>query len=148
MLNSLCITNFAIVEQLELDFKQGMTALTGETGAGKSILIDALMLALGERADTAVIRPKATQCDISACFSTAKNPAANAWLHQHDLTSRTNELIVRRVIVHEGRSKSYINGQPFPSQKVKELGELLLDIHGQHQHWITLRNTMNCCRRY
>jgi DNA repair protein RecN (Recombination protein N) len=134
MLTALRIENFAIVKQLELDFANGMTAFTGETGAGKSIMIDALMLALGGRADASVIRTGELKCDISAAFNldVAAEPAL--WLRDHDIDCDNGEIILRRVLYSEGRSKSYINGQPFPLQKVKELSEMLVHIHGQHQH--------------
>ena len=134
MLTSLRIENFAIVSQLELDFAPGMTAFTGETGAGKSIMIDALMLALGGRADASVIRVGAEKCEIHACFSFDANSQPADWLKAHDALNDEGEIILRRVLYPEGRSKSYINGQPFPLQKVKELSETLVDIHGQHQH--------------
>ncbi|AHE68303.1 DNA repair protein RecN [Legionella oakridgensis] len=140
MLTSLRIENFAIVSQLELDFSQGMTAFTGETGAGKSIMIDALMLALGERADASVIRPGAEKCDINACFHYDENSLPAHWLHAHDATAEDGVLYLRRIIYAEGRSKSYINGQPFPLQKLKELSGLLVDIHGQHQHQSLLQH--------
>jgi DNA repair protein RecN (Recombination protein N) len=111
-----------------------MTAFTGETGAGKSIMIDALMLALGGRADASVIRPGEEQCDITARFSFDKASEPALWLAEHDIPYEDNELYLRRIIHAEGRSKSYINGQPFPLQKVKELSERLVHIHGQHQH--------------
>src|SRR3990167_9575503 len=105
MLNSLYIENFAIVSNLELDFSDQMTAFTGETGAGKSIMIDALMLAMGERADASVIRGHQDKCDIAAEFSLdAETPAAE-WLRQHDVEVDTS-IILRRVISSEGRSKS------------------------------------------
>ncbi|WP_133127607.1 DNA repair protein RecN [Legionella nagasakiensis] len=141
MLTSLRIENFAIVSQLELDFSQGMTAFTGETGAGKSIMIDALMLALGERADASVIRPGAEKCDINACFHYDENSPPEHWLHEHDVATEDGLLYLRRIIYAEGRSKSYINGQPFPLQKVKELSGLLVDVHGQHQHQSLLQHT-------
>ncbi len=134
MLTTLCIEHFAIVKHLELDFTQGMTAFTGETGAGKSIMIDALMLALGGRADSSVIRPGEQQCDITAGFTFDSQSEPALWLTEHDIPCEDNELYLRRVIHIEGRSKSYINGQPFPLQKVKELSEKLVHIHGQHQH--------------
>ena len=134
MLISLCIENFAIVARLDLDFNSGMTAFTGETGAGKSIMIDALMLALGGRADASVIRPGADKCEIHAHFTFDKNAEPAHWLEQHDLLLDTHDVWLRRVIYIEGRSKSYINGQPLPLQTVKEFAELLVDIHGQHQH--------------
>lgn len=134
MLTTLYIQNFAIVKELNLDFDQGMTAFTGETGAGKSIMIDALMLALGGRAETSVVRAGAEKCDITAHFTYASGTAPDIWLLDHDIPCEESELIVRRVIYAEGRSKSWINGHPFPLQKVRELGELLVHIHGQHQH--------------
>lgn len=134
MLTTLCIEQFAIVQQLELDFTQGMTAFTGETGAGKSIMIDALMLALGERADASVIRPGQEKCDITAGFYVHQDSEPAHWLTEHDIPCDDGEIYLRRVIYAEGRSKSYINGQPFPLQKIKELSEKLVHIHGQHQH--------------
>nr|MBA2651182.1 AAA family ATPase [Tatlockia sp.] len=134
MLTNLRIENFTIVKLLDLDFANGMTAFTGETGAGKSIMIDALMLALGGRADASVIRSNEGKCDISACFHFDANSDPGLWLLQQDIQCEDGEIILRRVLYAEGRSKSYINGQPFPLQKVKELSELLVHIHGQHQH--------------
>jgi len=141
MLTSLRIENFAIVSQLELDFKKGMTAFTGETGAGKSIMIDALMLALGGRADASVIRGHAEKCDITACFHVDEDSPPARWLQEQDVMEDNNDVILRRIIFAEGRSKSYINGQPFPLQKIKELSEMLVDIHGQHQHQALLHPT-------
>lgn len=134
MLTTLRIEHFAIVKQLELDFSQGMTAFTGETGAGKSIMIDALMLAMGGRGDASVIRPGQEKCDITAgyIFDSSSEPAQ--WLIEHDIPCDEGEIFLRRIINAEGRSKSYINGQPFPLQKVKELSDKLVHIHGQHQH--------------
>lgn len=134
MLTTLCIEQFAIVKQLELDFTQGMTAFTGETGAGKSIMIDALMLALGGRGDASVIRPGQEKCDITAGFTFDKSSEPAHWLAEHDISCDDGEIYLRRIIYAEGRSKSYINGQPFPLQKIKELSEKLVHIHGQHQH--------------
>lgn len=139
MLTSLRIENFAIVSLLELDFNNGMNAFTGETGAGKSIMIDALMLVLGERADALVVRKDTDKCDISAQFQIDEASAPALWLTAHDI-SHDNEIFLRRVITKEGRSKSYINGQPFPLQKVKELSEMLVHIHGQHQHQTLLHH--------
>src|SRR3989338_4939988 len=139
MLTTLRIENFAIVKELELDFTAGMTAFTGETGAGKSIMIDALMLALGGRADATVVRLGEEKCDISASFHIREDEAPKQWLHDHDL-SVEDEIVLRRIIYAEGRSKSTINGQPFPLQKVKELSEMLVHIHGQHQHQTLLQH--------
>ncbi|KTD51895.1 DNA repair protein recN [Legionella quinlivanii] len=133
MLTTLRIENFAIVQLLELDFARGMTAFTGETGAGKSIMIDALMLALGERADSSVVRPGAERCDITAVFDCSGSKDTELWLKAHEIDS-DGELVLRRLLYAEGRSKSYINGNQFPLQKIKELSEMLVHIHGQHQH--------------
>ncbi|QRN02631.1 DNA repair protein RecN [Legionella sp. MW5194] len=140
MLTSLRIENFAIVKQLDLDFSQGMTAFTGETGAGKSIMIDALMLALGGRGDASTLRTGEDKCDISATFHIDKTSEPAKWLEEHDIDCEAGEIILRRVIYAEGRSKSYINGQPFPLQKVKEFSEMLVHIHGQHQHQTLLHH--------
>lgn len=140
MLTSLRIENFAIVKQLDLDFSQGMTAFTGETGAGKSIMIDALMLALGGRGDASTLRTGEDKCDISATFHIDKTSEPAKWLEEHDIDCEAGEIILRRIIYAEGRSKSYINGQPFPLQKVKEFSEMLVHIHGQHQHQTLLHH--------
>lgn len=137
MLVSLSIQQLAIVEQLELDFSQGMTVITGETGAGKSILLQALGLALGDRADVDTIRHGAERAEVTAVFDLAALPAARAWLEAHDLPS--TECILRRSLLNSGRSRAWINGQPCPVQHLKELGGILLDIHGQHAHQSLLR---------
>jgi DNA repair protein RecN (Recombination protein N) len=141
MLTALHIENFVIVKQLSLDFFSGMTAFTGETGAGKSIMIDALMLALGARADTSVIRAGEEKCDINAFFYFSANSAPLQWLLAQDIPCSNGEIVLRRVIYAEGRSKSYINDQPFPLQKVKELSEMLVRIHGQHQQQTLMQHT-------
>jgi len=135
MLRSLLIENLVLVTRLELDLSEGMTAFTGETGAGKSIMIDALMLAMGGRTDASVVRAGEDKCSVSALFTFEPNSEPALWLEEHDLLEHDmDEIWLRRVIHTEGRSKSYINGQPLPLNKVKALSELLLDIHGQHQH--------------
>ena len=135
MLRSLVIRHFAIVKHLEIDFQEGMTAFTGETGAGKSIMIDALMLAMGGRTDASIVRTGEKKCTVSAVFNFEPDAEPAAWLKAHDLYDDTpDEVYLTRVITAEGRSKAYINGQLFPLQKVKSFCELLLDIHGQHQH--------------
>ncbi|OCH97691.1 DNA repair protein RecN [Legionella jamestowniensis] len=140
MLVTLRIENFAIVKKLELDLSAGMTAFTGETGAGKSIMIDALMLALGERADASVIRAGEEKCDITASFHIEQDSLPAQWLIDNDLQTEDGTVILRRVLYSEGRSKSYINGHPFPLQRVKELSEMLVHIHGQHQHQTLLQH--------
>ena len=138
MLLQLTVTNYAIAEKLELQFDQGMTALTGETGAGKSIVLDALSLTLGGRADAGAVRAGAKRADITAVFDIRNNPEAHQWLEEHDLDG-DDECLLRRVIGRDGRSRSYINGLPCPLQDLKQLGGLLMDIHSQHQHQSLLR---------
>ncbi|ACJ28133.1 DNA repair protein RecN [Shewanella piezotolerans WP3] len=139
MLCQLSINNFAIVRFLELDFKAGMTSITGETGAGKSIAIDALGLCLGNRADANTIRPDATKAEVSARFSLSDIPLAKRWLEDHDL-ELDNECILRRTINSDGRSRAYINGNPVPLAQIKSLGQLLIGIHGQHAHHAMLKS--------
>jgi DNA repair protein RecN (Recombination protein N) len=138
MLTQLRIRDFAIVEELELELAAGMTAITGETGAGKSILVDAISLLLGDRADSDVIRHGAERADLSALFDLDDLPAARAWLAERDL-DRDGECQLRRVVARAGRSRGYINGVPQPTQALRELGEQLVDIHGQHEHQSLLR---------
>ncbi|MGH1460681.1 MAG: DNA repair protein RecN [Neptuniibacter sp.] len=133
MLNQLTIRDFAIVEHLELELSQGMTAVSGETGAGKSIMLDALGLTLGDRAESGAVRHGAVKADISANFTLESIPEAANWLTENDLDN-DGECILRRVITQEGRSRCYINGRPSPAAMVKELGQHLIAIHGQHEH--------------
>ncbi|RCU48767.1 DNA repair protein RecN [Corallincola luteus] len=140
MLQQLTINNFAIVSHTDVELKSGMTTITGETGAGKSIAIDALGLCLGDRADASAVRPGAKKSDISARFGLTKNAAVHEWLEQHDLDADDNECIIRRVISAEGRSRSYINGQPVPLQQLKQLAPMLVSIHGQHAHQTLLKS--------
>jgi DNA repair protein RecN (Recombination protein N) len=138
MLLSLAIRNFVIVESLELDFAPGFTVLTGETGAGKSILIDALLLALGERGDADVVREGAARAEVSAEFRAGA--AVVAWLQAQDVDGADeSSVLVRRTIDSGGRSKSWINGSPVTLAQLRELGELLLDVHGQHAHQSLLK---------
>jgi DNA repair protein RecN (Recombination protein N) len=137
MLRALLIRDFVIVEQAEINFENGFTVFSGETGAGKSILIDALTLALGERADTSVFREGANKAEISAVFSVP--PELIPWLVEHDLESQ-DELVLRRVVDAQGRSRAYINGSSVNLSTLKEIGERLVDIHGQHAHQSLLRN--------
>ncbi|MGL5392626.1 MAG: DNA repair protein RecN [Shewanella sp.] len=138
MLCQLSINNFAIVRFLELDFRPGMTSITGETGAGKSIAIDALGLCLGNRADASSIRPGASKTEVSARFSLTDIPLAKRWLEDNDL-DLDDECILRRTISHDGRSRAYINGNPVPLIQLKLLGQLLVGIHGQHAHHAMLK---------
>jgi len=138
MLNHIHIKNFAIVEQLELDFESGLSVLTGETGADKSILLDALGLALGDRADASIIRNGCDRAEISVIFDVEQCLSAKTWLQEHELDD-DNQCIIRRTINRDKPSKAYINGQPSPIQSIKQLGEMLVDLHGQHEHQSLLR---------
>jgi DNA repair protein RecN (Recombination protein N) len=138
MLKHLHIRNFALVESLELDFEAGMSVLSGETGAGKSILLDALGLTLGDRADSAVVRHGEERAEISASFDIRDLSQVRAWLAEREL-EMDDECILRRTVSADGRSRAYINGQPAPVQSIRELGEQLVDIHGQHAHQSLLK---------
>lgn len=138
MLRHLTIRDFVIVDRLELEFDTGFGALTGETGAGKSILVDALALALGERADAGVVRAGCDKAEVAATFDIADRPAIREWLEASDLAI-DDELLLRRVIDAGGRSRAYINGSPATVQQLREVAESLVDIHGQHAHQSLLR---------
>ena len=138
MLRTLSIHDFVIVDTIELDFSSGFTVFTGETGAGKSILIDALALALGERGDASMVREGAARADISAEF--AAGPEVEAWLAANEIDSENGSLMLRRVIDNAGRSKAYINGIAATATQLRELGDMLVDIHGQHAHQSLLKS--------
>ncbi|NTV70904.1 MAG: DNA repair protein RecN [Azonexaceae bacterium] len=139
MLQHLTIRDFVIVDRLELSFLAGFGALTGETGAGKSILIDALALALGERADAGVVRSGCDKAEVAATFDISAQPQVRDWLAANDLEGG-GELLLRRVVDAGGRSRAYINGSPATVQQMREVGEWLVDIHGQHAHQSLLRS--------
>jgi DNA repair protein RecN (Recombination protein N) len=134
MLIHISIKDFAIVDDLSLDFKSGMTVLTGETGAGKSILIDALNYALGARADASMVRHGCARADISVSFSLAQIPQAHTWLTNAELNNEDKECILRRTIQQDGRSKHFINGQLVTQTQIKTLAQELINIHGQHEN--------------
>ena len=138
MLTHIVIKDLVIVSGLELDLAAGMTALTGETGAGKSILIDALGLALGEKADADMIRSGCERAEVSAGFDVSRCPEARAWLADQALDDG-EECLIRRVLVRGGRARAYVNGQAASSAQLRDLGDLLVDIHGQHAHQSLLR---------
>ncbi len=140
MLTHLQIRDFAIVEAVELEFDRGFTALTGETGAGKSILVDALLLAVGGRADSGAVRHGAGRAEITATFDLARNAAARAWLDEQSI-AHEGECVVRRSIGADGRGRAYLNGQTVPLQSLRALGELLVDIHGQLEFQSLSRRT-------
>ena len=139
MLLHLAVNNYAIVDHLEVELDHGMTVITGETGAGKSIMLDALALTLGDRADSGAVRPGADKADILATFDISNIPEAEQWLQQRDLSNGEQQVILRRVVTAEGRSRGYINGSPCPQQDLKQLGEMLIDIHSQHEHQSLLK---------
>lgn len=140
MLVHIFIKNLAIVEQLELNFYDGLSILTGETGAGKSILVDALQLILGEPAPapSSMVRHQCSHAEVSAVFELQALPQVVDWLVEQDLNSE-NECIIRRTITHEGRSRAYINGRTVPVAQLRQLGEQLINIQGQHQHQTLLK---------
>lgn len=139
MLQSLSIRDFVIVNQLDLDFETGFTVLTGETGAGKSILIDALSLALGARGEGGVTRAGCDKAEISAIFAIANNLEAKQWLVDAEMENESNELILRRVMYADGRSRAFINGATVTVSQLKELGEFLVDIYSQNAHHSLLK---------
>ncbi|NCA69961.1 MAG: DNA repair protein RecN [Sphingobacteriia bacterium] len=142
MLTHILVKDLAIVSTLEIECAAGMTALTGETGAGKSIMIDALGLALGDKADVDMIRAGRERAEIVAGFDLRAAPAARAWLAAQELDEggeTDGDCLIRRLIVRDGRSRAYINGRPATSTQLRELGNHLVDIHGQHAHQSLLR---------
>ena len=139
MLKFLSIRDFVIVDSLELDFSVGFTALTGETGAGKSILIDALSLALGERGDASMIRSGTDKAEITAEFDIDTLSSVKNWLLEQELEGDDGVCLLRRVLEANGRSRSFINGRSVTQQQLREVGEFLLDIHGQHAHQSLLK---------
>ena len=139
MLTHIHIRDFVLVDELELELDGGMSALTGETGAGKSILVDALGLLLGDRAETSWIRHGSERAEISASFRIEALPGVQAWLQEQELDQDEADCQLRRVISREGRSRAFVNGSPVPLQSLRELGDRLVDIHGQHEHQSLVR---------
>lgn len=142
MLTQLTINNFAIVKYLVLDLNEGMTVITGETGAGKSIAIDALGLCLGYRSESGMIRNGAEKADITAIFTMQENSPAYLWLKEHELLDEDNplECILRRMINSEGRSKAFVNNTPLPISQLRELGQYLIHLNGQHAPQLLLKS--------
>ncbi|MGD9095774.1 MAG: AAA family ATPase, partial [Chromatiales bacterium] len=133
MLTGISIRNLVTVESLQLDLHAGMSVLTGETGAGKSILIDALGLVLGDKSDNSLIRHGKEKAEITAEFDLAQLPGIRNWLESNDLDD-AGECLLRRTISTKGRSRAYINGTPVTLATLEALGNQLVDIHGQHAH--------------
>jgi DNA repair protein RecN (Recombination protein N) len=138
MLRALTIRDFVIVDRLELEYQPGFSALTGETGAGKSILIDALALSLGDRADTTAIREGSDKAEVAADFVIEPGSGAHAYLEANDL-AEGESCVLRRIIDSSGRSRAYVNGRPATVQQLRDIGEFLVDVHGQHAHQSLLR---------
>ena len=141
MLSHIFLRDFAIIETLDLELEPGMTALTGETGAGKSILIDAIGLVLGDRADSGVVRHGAEKTEITLTIDIADTPNALVWLQENDL-DEDDQCILRRVITSTGKSRAWINGSPANLSMLRQLGEQLVDIHGQHEHQSLMKKEM------
>jgi DNA repair protein RecN (Recombination protein N) len=139
MLKHLSIRDFAIVDQLSLDLESGFTALTGETGAGKSILVDALALALGDRADAETVRAGAERAEIEVEFDLSECPASSAWLAEQALEGDTGTLLLRRLIERGGRTRAFVNGRSTTLAQLRDIGEQLVDIHGQQEHQLLVR---------
>lgn len=142
MLTHLHIRDFAIIDNLELELQAGMTALTGETGAGKSILLDAIGLVLGDKADSGSVRHGADKAEITLSVDIHAVPDAQAWLTEQDLAHEEENCILRRVITSQGKSRAWINGSPVTLTLLRELGELMVDIHGQHEHQSLMKKDM------
>lgn len=139
MLQTLSIRDFVIVDQLDLEFSPGFTVLTGETGAGKSILIDALSLVLGARGEGGITRAGSDKAEINAVFEISSLPELQAWLDNNEIAHDEPELLLRRVIYADGRSRAFVNGSPATIQQLKEIGEFLVDIYSQHAHHALLK---------
>jgi len=134
MLRALSIRNFVVVEALDVEFDRGFSVLTGETGAGKSILLDALSLLLGDRFELRQLRPGADRAELSGEFDVADAPGVAGWLGEHELATNDGAVLIRRVLDAQGRSRAWINGRPATLAQLAELGEQLVDLHGQHAH--------------
>lgn len=142
MLTHIHIRNFAIIEELDLELHSGMTALTGETGAGKSILLDAIGLVLGDKANSSTVRHGANKAEITLSVDITKTPQAAQWLIDQDMESEDELCILRRVISANGKSRAWINGSPTTLKLLRELGEQMVDIHGQHEHQSLMKKDM------
>jgi DNA repair protein RecN (Recombination protein N) len=139
MLQMLSIRDFVIVDSLNIDFATGFTVLTGETGAGKSILIDALSLALGARGEGGITRAGSEKAEISASFDIANMENLKAWMQENEIPNDDNQFLCRRVIYADGRTRAFINGQPATIQQLRDAGEFLVDIYSQNAHHSLLK---------
>ena len=139
MINWLDVRNFVVIKQVQMTFECGLTVVTGETGAGKSVLVDALAVLLGDRASRDIVRSGSKRCEIQAGFDVSNLPDAGEWLATMDMADDENHCILRRVIYPDKPSRGFINGQPVPIQSLREIGAFLADIHGQHEHHLLLK---------
>src|SRR5690606_3262217 len=139
MLQALSIRDFVIVDKLDLEFSNGFTVLTGETGAGRSILVDALSLALGARGEGGITRPGCERAEIVASFEIGALPDLQDWLQESELQAEDSNLLLRRIIYAGGRSRAFINGMPANVQQLREAGDFLVDIYSQHAHHSLLK---------
>jgi DNA repair protein RecN (Recombination protein N) len=138
MLTNIHISNIAIANNVDIDWSPGMTSISGETGAGKSILLNSLSLALGDRADSGIVRHGEPRAEVVATFNISRIPIAQKWLKERDLDNG-DDCLLRRTVSADGRSRAFINGQPVPLVELKTLGEFLIDVHSQHAHQSLLR---------
>jgi DNA repair protein RecN (Recombination protein N) len=139
MINWLDVRNFVVIKQVQMTFECGLTVVTGETGAGKSVLVDALAVLLGDRASGDIVRSGSKRCEIQAGFDVSNLPDAGEWLATMDMVDDENHCTLRRVIYPDKASRGFINGQPVPIQSLREIGAFLADIHGQHEHHLLLK---------
>src|SRR5256714_4923885 len=139
MLRALEVRDFVLIDRASLELSEGFTVLTGETGAGKSILVDAIELLVGGRGDAAVVREGAERADLAAEFDFPKDDPLSAWIEERGLAGDPEKILLRRTIDKAGRSRCFINGHAATLAQLKEAGELLVDIHGQHAHQSLLR---------
>src|SRR4051794_10275036 len=139
MLRALELRDFVILEKVSIELGAGFTVLTGETGAGKSILVDAIELLVGGRGDAMLVREGAERAELSAEFEIASSSPLSAWLVEHELQGDDGAILLRRTIDRSGRSRCFVNGHAATLAQLKDAGEYLVDIHGQHAHQSLLR---------
>ena len=142
MITWIDVRDFLIVRHVEISFDGGLTVITGETGAGKSIIVDALTILLGDRTSGDIIRPGSEQCEVQAGFDLSNNPAAQLWLKGQEIDIDGSECTLRRIVSHKKSSRGFIQGRPVPISSLRELGQLLVDVHGQHEYHQLLKKTV------
>ena len=142
MITWIDVRNFLIVRHVEISFDSGLTVITGETGAGKSIIVDALTILLGDRTSADIIRLGSEQCEVQAGFDLSNNRAANLWLKGQEIELDGSECTLRRIVSHKKSSRGFIQGRPVPISLLRELGQLLVDVHGQHEYHQLLKKTV------